>query len=576
MRTRASTTTGGPRRRAPGSIRRGLTGVALLALSTGLVGAAQAASLSQAASAAPLPPSGPRVLLVGSWLGRQGQYQSIQAAVNAAKPGDWILVGPGDYKESPGDESGVWITKPDLHIRGMDRNGVIVDGTLPGTPACDPSAAAQNFGSNGSGRNGVWVFEANGDSVQNMTVCNFVGGTGNTGNEVWFDGGDGTGKQDLGAFNGSYLTTTSTYTNDAGSNLAQYGLFVSNSYGPGQITDSYGSNMADAGIYVGACPDCNVVLDKDVSVHNVLGYSGTNAGGHLLIEGSVFADNKSGIVPNSENNDDAPPPQNGACPAGTTGPGGTSSCTDIRGNLVLGNDDPNVPGGEPGAGLSVIGAGIVLAGGQNDTVEQNLVAGNGSWGILVNDFPYIGTPPPVSHCQGGVSLLSDLCYFQAYGDRVQGNVLALNGLFGNPTNGDLAEATIPHDPGNCWIGNSHFLGIGKVTSDPADIQATQGICGVANGGDIIGPLGLELACATGTLGSCAGGGETAVVDQIIGLAELLGQNPAPLEQPGIDSLPVDYPQLTHSTAPYPSPQPSMPNPYAGVPSNKWCPTFWPG
>src|ERR1700739_3140101 len=82
-----------------------------------------------------------RVLLVGSYHGIHGQYSSIQAAVNAAKPGDWILIGPGDYKTSSstapkgGKEfpAGVLITKARLHLRGMNRNTVIVDGTHPGS-----------------------------------------------------------------------------------------------------------------------------------------------------------------------------------------------------------------------------------------------------------------------------------------------------------------------------------------------------------------------------------------------------------------------------------------------------------
>jgi hypothetical protein len=41
-------------------------------------------------------PAAPRVLLVGSYQGIPGQYSSIQAAVDAARPGDWILIGPGD------------------------------------------------------------------------------------------------------------------------------------------------------------------------------------------------------------------------------------------------------------------------------------------------------------------------------------------------------------------------------------------------------------------------------------------------------------------------------------------------
>ena len=84
-----------------------------------------------------------RVLRVGSYHGIPGQYKSIQAAVNAAKPGDWILVGPGDYKttasSAPAGRSatpaGILITKPRVYLRGMNRNTVIVDGTKSG-PAC--------------------------------------------------------------------------------------------------------------------------------------------------------------------------------------------------------------------------------------------------------------------------------------------------------------------------------------------------------------------------------------------------------------------------------------------------------
>ena len=41
---------------------------------------------------------GAKVLRVGTFHGVAGQYRTIQAAVDAAKPGDWILIGPGDYK----------------------------------------------------------------------------------------------------------------------------------------------------------------------------------------------------------------------------------------------------------------------------------------------------------------------------------------------------------------------------------------------------------------------------------------------------------------------------------------------
>lgn len=102
----------------------------------------------------------PRVLRVASFHGVAGTYRSIQAAVDAAQPGDWILVGPGDYHEDDdladpptaaqaalGDYGGVLIRTPGLHIRGMNRNRVIVDGTKASAPrACDPQTQYQQLG----------------------------------------------------------------------------------------------------------------------------------------------------------------------------------------------------------------------------------------------------------------------------------------------------------------------------------------------------------------------------------------------------------------------------------------------
>src|SRR3954454_21709159 len=81
-----------------------------------------AASVALAVATAGAPAKSHRVLLVG----KGGTYKTIQSAVNAAKPGDWILIAPGDYKGA------VRITKDNLHLRGMDRNKVVVDGTKSG------------------------------------------------------------------------------------------------------------------------------------------------------------------------------------------------------------------------------------------------------------------------------------------------------------------------------------------------------------------------------------------------------------------------------------------------------------
>src|SRR3954468_6879762 len=106
---------------------------------------------------------------VGSWHGVPGQFTSIQKAVNAAHPGDWILVGPGDYKErgrrGAPEPAGVLITKPDIHLRGMDRNRVVVDGTKPGAPRCSSRPADQGV----LNRNGIEVYDANDTWIENLT-----------------------------------------------------------------------------------------------------------------------------------------------------------------------------------------------------------------------------------------------------------------------------------------------------------------------------------------------------------------------------------------------------------------------
>ena len=191
------------------------------------------------------------VLLVGRYHGMAGQYSSIQSAVDAAQPGDYILIAPGDYHESDdadvtsasqlstGDHGGVVVRTSNLTIRGMDRGTVVVDGTKSGAPtACSSDPQYQNFGpvvgGKAQGRNGIVVWKADHVSIENLTACNFLGGAGDSGNEIWWNGGDGSGKIGLTGYSGSYLTgTTSFYSNET--SAAEYGIFSSNAAGPGQL-----------------------------------------------------------------------------------------------------------------------------------------------------------------------------------------------------------------------------------------------------------------------------------------------------------------------------------------------------
>jgi len=180
-------------------------------------------------------------------------YTTVHEAVNVARAGDWVVIWPGVYHENgAGHHAGVWVTVPDLHIRGLSRTGVIIDGSNGTASApCPSSPALQDF----TPRDGIMVWKASGVTIQNLTVCDYLAGPGGKdGNQIWWDGGDASGQIDLDGFGGSYLTAMSMYhpADIHGQHLAQYGIYVGNAAGPGQITD-WSENKTSAG--QAAAPD---------------------------------------------------------------------------------------------------------------------------------------------------------------------------------------------------------------------------------------------------------------------------------------------------------------------------------
>jgi len=223
-------------------------------------GAGVAIAIALCVVAAACSSSGDTVGSTGSTAGSGGgaldalqvpqEYPTIQAAVDAAEPGDLVLVDEGTYKEA------VDVTTADVTIRGVDRNKVILDGEF-------------------ELENGVRILETDGVVVENMTARNYLS------NGFFWTGSD--------RYRGSYLTA---YRN------GDYGIYAFDAY-HGQLDNSYGSGSPDAGFYIGECYRCDAVIDNVISEHNGLGYSGTNSGGDLYIINSVFRYNRAGIVPNS-------------------------------------------------------------------------------------------------------------------------------------------------------------------------------------------------------------------------------------------------------------------------------------
>ena len=76
-----------------------LRSATMLALAGVSVSACSTAKNSTATTKPSSNASSKDVLLVGTFDGKRGGYSTIQAAVNAARPGDWYLCRAGDYHE---------------------------------------------------------------------------------------------------------------------------------------------------------------------------------------------------------------------------------------------------------------------------------------------------------------------------------------------------------------------------------------------------------------------------------------------------------------------------------------------
>jgi hypothetical protein len=260
--------------------------------------------------------SGGRLLLVPQ------QYPSISAAVAAAKPDDFVLVGPGTYHEA------VTVKTPNVTIRGVDRNAVVLDGEQKRTDA-------------------VYVDGVNGVEVDNMTARNYQR------NGFWWEGVTG--------YAGRFLTAQ---------NSVSYGVYAFDST-VGEFSDDEASGHGDSGFYVGQCFDCKALITRVHAFNNSLGYSGTNAGG-VVITNSEWDNNMAGIVPNTLSSEEDYPQ------------GGKTGNT-ISGNNVHDNNNNSAPATFAiGPVNPPIGIGIEIAGGWNNVVEGNTVRGEKHYGIALH------------------------------------------------------------------------------------------------------------------------------------------------------------------------------------------------
>jgi hypothetical protein len=433
-------------------------------------------------------------------------FTTIQAAVNASTNKDFVLIEPGTYKEAVK----VGAAQSGVTIRGMNRNTVVLDGEH-------------------KAGNGIEVVQANNVTIQNLTVHDFDTGCENCGNEIWWNGGADSGKIGARGWFGSYLTAYDTGFNGG------YGIFVGNEE-TGSWEHIYASGFNDSGIYIGACQECNARVTGATMENNSLGYSGSNSGGSLTIEHSIFRHNTSGIAPNSENPSDPPPPQDGECgrrneehpnPTPTVKWTKIKRCTVFRDNLVTENGNLTVPS-NGSTEIAPWGVGVLLAGTYADLVEGNTITGNPTDGVLGFEYP---NPFPINE---------ETIFFQLAGNKIANNTFSGNGSAGGEFAGDvLLQGGVfgsgeSQSTNNCASGNSF-----ADAKFPANLEGTNTATTPGWG------------CQNKLTPNPENG--FAAILYLIELAEFSEHGRTPTAQPAPDE------------------QPTMPEPCAGVPKSPPCP-----
>jgi parallel beta-helix repeat protein len=358
--------------------------------------------------------------------------QSIQLALDHARPGGWVLVEPGTYRETADTTNGLNITQS-VHLVGLSRRGqgVVLENSggqkngivavtaahtncmgchsslkppfprLPGIPMSPPATAPS----------------IRGLTVQGITIKNFDN-------------------------NGFFARGVDDYriidVHSVGN--PNYGIFpVSSNHG--LITRSSARGADDSGIWVETSTDVKVT--HNLVEGNVNGFEISNSQDVLIAHNEVRG-NTVGIA-------------NLFLPD-IFGVQGFARRITIRDNYVHDNNKPNTA--REGAILSTVpaGTGILVIGVDDSLVQGNLVENHDFVGVAVGDYCALVSGGPFDCGVDPTVTPGYVALSEASSDRIADNVVRGNGTRPDSTSpfafaaSDLALLTAG-DHGTCYVGN---------------------------------------------------------------------------------------------------------------------------
>jgi nitrous oxidase accessory protein NosD len=246
--------------------------------------------------------------------------QSIQAAIDAAHPGDTIVLKSGDYA------GGILISKDNITVRGAGRSTVLRD---TGSNNCLAVA----------GPTGICVTNPAGDTVRGVTIKDLK-------------------VRDFGAFGVfGFGTDRLTVTGVAAIDNGEYGITEFESTKGAFIGNYVAGTVGDAGLYVGDVANARgTIVADNVAVGNALGVLVRHAH-NVNVTGNTLIGNCVGVALVDD------------------GQAGGQGQTRVVGNVINANNR-TCPGEEDEGVPPLGGSGVIILGGQHNAVRNNTIIGN--------------------------------------------------------------------------------------------------------------------------------------------------------------------------------------------------------
>ena len=532
--------------------------------------------------------SNDKVLMVGNYGGYDSKFQTIQAAIDAAVPGDYILVAPGQYYENSNGLNGIVLNKPNIHLIGLSDSSVIISGEplQPRSKPCTVATSAQqpNY-SIPQASNGITVLATN-DSLENLTVCNFVTSNISSGGAQINVINTGSGfpiKLNISNVN---LTSNFQISNSPVTTLpsAVFGIKTEGTVSV-NINNSNLYNLSGAGIYVKNCTRCTFNINNVTVANSFSGVVFEGDSGMFRVTNSNFDNNFSGL--DLLSNNQAELLVNNVCDfmQQSNSTDTNSWCFIIKNNKFIETNLSSVPsvtnfnisnisnqsnsGGQlpspntydqfnlNGAFPNLpYGIGIGILGSRGVTVSNNSFYGNNLWALVSAD---IFVPINSSSCNNKNPNFESVCAEISDELAVQNNID--NGQVGLASNLKPFQALSLSNRKNICILNNSFINL----KDHLKSDNSQD-CNGSNQ-TLFSAYGLILNCIS--TGNCSSTAVNLADAQYKLFGTALGENVSGLDSALVQQVSAIKFNPTNTLL-INSPPPTNLNFCRFVPANRWC------